>query len=514
MKQLVLLVLCFVAVCSRAFAVSCEGLASLHLSDGKITMATNESAGTVMGLTPEPIDNLPKFCRVAATLMPSSDSNVRIEVWMPIAGWNGKYEGTGNGGYAGSIEYQSLAEGLRRGYAAANTDMGTSRPPGQDADALIGHPERWKDWGSRSTHEMTVAAKQIIQAFYGKAPRFSYFAGCSTGGQQGLLEAQRFPNDYDGIVAGAPANNRTRLHMGFIWDFAAAEDKPGSYLPPSKLSTISAAVLGACPAQRAVATDNFLSNPQACQWDPGALLCAAKDASDCISAEQVTTVRKFYEGPRNPVTGASIYPGLARGSELDWDHVMPQKTDPIYDALFKWTFGTSWSWRSFDFNRDVSIVDSTLGPMVNATGANLQLFKQLGHKLIVYHGWADAIVPSLESINYFRSVEKAQTEEAASHARGEVEEMQGFYRLFMVPGMAHCAGGPGLNELDGVESLELWVEKGIAPGKILAKRVENEVTTMTRPVCPYPQIARFNGTGDSNDAASFSCSDPTSQNGK
>lgn len=514
MKSLLVFALFNIVLCSRAVASGCESLAGLPMADGKITLAIDVAAGNLKGLTPEPIDDLPAFCRVTATLMPSSDSNIRIEVWMPTAGWNGKYEGTGNGGYAGSIGYQGLAEGLRGGYAVANTDMGTSRVSGQDADVLIGHPERWRDWGSRSTHEMTVAAKQIVQAFYGKGPVLSYFVGCSTGGQQGLVEAQRFPDDYDGIIAGGPANNRTRLHMDFIWNFAAAKDKPESYIPASKLQIISNAVLSACGAQKAVASDRFLSNPPACQWDPQAILCKSADGPDCLTTEQVTTARKLYDGPRNPVTHALIYPGLTRGSEFDWNSLVPPSGEPIFGALFKWTFGATWSWRTFDFNHDVKTVDDTLASMVNATSSDLQTFKAHGHKLIVFHGWADVIVPSLESIAFYRSVEDSQAEEAVSHHRSKAEETQEFYRLFMVPGMAHCAGGPGLNTVDAFEPLQLWVEKGIAPEILLAKRVEKGETQMTRPVCPYPQEARYNSTGDSNDAANFSCSDPIGNNAK
>jgi feruloyl esterase len=507
MKLLVFFALFGVGSCSSAMASSCESLAGLPLADGRITMAMAEPEGTITGLTPAPLDNLPAFCRVAATLKPASDSNNRVEVWMPAAGWNGKYQGTGNGGYAGGIAFQRLAEGLRGGYAVANTDMGTSLLPGQNADDLVGHPERWRDWGSRSTHEMTVAAKQIIRAFYGKEARFSYFVGCSTGGQQGLVEAQRFPDDYDGIVAGGPANNRTRLHMGFVWDFAAAEDKPGSYIPAEKLALMSNAILSACAAQKVVPSDKFLSDPAACHWDPQTLLCKAGDAPDCLTAEQVATAKKFYDGPRNPVTHQPIYPGVTRGSEQSWPELAPKDGAPFMSALFKWTFGANWNWRTFDFNRDVKAVDDKLGPMVNATDPDLQAFKARGHKLIVYHGWADVIVPSLESINYYQSVENAQSEEATNHHRNATEETQGFFRLFMVPGMAHCAGGPGLNDIAPFESLETWVEEGLAPEKIIANRVEGGVKKMTRPVCPYPEVARYKGAGDTNDAANFSCSD-------
>jgi len=495
-------------------ASTCESLANLPLAHGAITAAKSVPLGAIIADVSPAIPDHPPFCRVTATLTPSLDSNIRIEVWMPTVGWNGKYEGTGNGGYAGSIRYQDLAAGIRRGYAVANTDMGTSPSTMEDGDVLVGHAEKWRDWGSRSTHEMTVAAKQIIRAYYGKEPALSYFVGCSTGGQQGLVEAQRFPDDYDGILAGAPANNRTRLHMSFLWDLAAARKKPESSIPVAKLPLISEAVLNACTAQKTAASDRFLSNPIDCQWDPRALLCKAGDALDCLTQEQISTVRDIYGGPTNPVTRKPIYPGLLRGSEFDWHSMMPQGAEPRYDALFKWTFGAKWDWRAFDFNRDVATVDALLAADVNATDPDLQAFKAHGHKLIVHHGWADVIVPSLESINYYGAVEDAQATEAASRHRGAGEETQEFYRLFMVPGMAHCSGGIGLNSVDAFPSLELWVEKGIAPEKIVAKRVENGVTQIARPVCPYPQTVRYRGTGDTNDAANFSCSRPIQEGGK
>jgi feruloyl esterase len=514
MKRPVLSLFFVLSFCPCISAATCKDLAGLTLEGGKITAASVESGEAVAVSGSAPMHNLPSFCRVAATLTPSGDSNIRIEVWMPASGWNGKYEGTGNGGYAGSIQYQDLAAGLRRGYAVANTDMGTTPSTMEDGDVLVGHAEKWRDWGSRSTHEMTVATKQIIRAYYGKEPAFSYFVGCSTGGQQGLVEAQRFPDDYDGILAGAPANNRTRLHMSFLWDLAAARKSPESSIPASKLSLISEAVLNACTAQKAAASDRFLSNPTDCQWDPRALLCKAGDAADCLTQQQIETVRDFYRGPVNPVTRKPIYPGLLRGSEFDWNYLMPLTGDPRFDSLFKWTFGASWNWRTFDFNRDVTAVDARLVPMLNATNPDLGKFKARGHKLIVYHGWADVVVPSLESINYYGSVENAQAAEAASNHRGTVEETQGFYRLFMVPGMAHCSGGIGLNRVDAFDSLELWVEKGIAPEKIVAKRVEKGVTQMARPICPYPQTTLYNGTGDTNDVASFSCSSSIHDGGK
>lgn len=508
---------CFcAALCHTAGATTCASLVKLSLPQGRITLAVAEPAGTMTGLTDTPISDLPAFCRVEATLKPSNDSNIRIEVWMPTTSWNGKYQGTGTGGYAGAIHYPSLINGIRRGYATANSDLGTSVPSGASADALVGHPERWKDWGYRATHAMTVAAKQIIEAYYGKQASRSYFIGCSTGGQQALVEAQRFPDDYDGIIAGAPANNRTRLHMAFLWEESAAMETPESMIPLAKLQLISDAAVKACPAQKAVAADKFLSDPASCHWDPNELLCHGANAPDCLTAAQVTAVQKIYDGPKRlPMKHAQLaplslelYPGLTRGSELNWERVLSASGKPFMDSLFRWAFGADWNWRAFDFNQDVDAVDQALGPILNATDPKLTLFKTHGHKLVVYHGWADAMVPSLESINYLSRVEAAQAKDAAAHKRTNAEETASFYRLFMVPGMSHCGGGPGLTEIDALESLVLWTEKGIAPEKIIARRVDKEATELIRPVCPYPQTARYCGSGNVNDAMNFTCATP------
>lgn len=513
MKRFALVMLGCVAMSAPVFALDCEGLAGLKLPDGKITLAVSVPVGELTGLTPKPLENLPAFCRVAATLTPTSDSDIRIEVWMPVEGWNGKCEGTGNGGYAGKIAYGSLATGVREGYAVANTDLGTSPTESEYSTVLIGHPEKWADWGWRGTHEMTVAAKEIVAAYYGRTAERSYYVGCSTGGEQGLMEAQRFPDDYDGVIAGAPANDRTHLHMQFIWDLAAASETPGSYIPKEKLKLIDQAVLEACAREKTVATDGFLADPAACHWDPKEIECTAGDGPDCLTAAQVETARKLYDGPRNPATHAAIYPGWTRGSELDWDSMIPIGKEPRYDSLFKWVFGSDWDWRTFDFNRSVKEVDAKLAATSNAVNPDLSVFKAHGHKLIVFHGWADVIVPSLGSVEYYESVEKAQARDAARDHRSPLKETQTFDRLFMVPGMGHCGGGPGLTGIDPLDALEEWVEQGTAPEEIVAKRTVKGVTEMSRPVCAYPAEARYMGHGDTNDAGNFVCAMPAAGGG-
>ena len=499
------LLLATVVLCAPIFATTCESLVHLTLTHGSVTSATPVAPDAFIVDDSHPIPKLPAFCRVAATLTPTPDSNIHIEVWMPTLDWNGKYEGTGTGGYAGRINYNSLAGGLRRGYAVANTDMGTSVPAKANADLLVGHPERWIDWGWRSTHEMTIAAKLIVQAFYGREPERAYFDGCSTGGEQALMEAQRFPDDYDGILAGAPANNRTHLHMAILWNYAAGRRTPTGDIPKAKLPMITEALLNACTEAKVLASDAFLTNPENCQWDPDALLCKSGDAPDCLTPEQVAAARKIFSGPVNPRTHQSIYPGVPRGSEFGWPELMPQTGNPPYTSLFKWTFGADWDWRTFDFDHDVATVDSKLASTLNATSPDLNAFKARGHKLLMYHGWSDWLVPSPESINYYKSVVATQASAASSHHRSDDQETQTFLRLFMVPGMSHCGGGPGLTDVEPLSSLELWVEKNIAPEQLIAWREENGKILMTRPVCPFPQTTRYNGTGDTSQAASFSC---------
>ena len=257
--------------------------------------------------------DLPAFCRVAATLAPTSDSDIKIEVWLPLSGWNGRLQAVGNGGWSGSIAYPGLASGIRQGYATASTDTGHS---GSSGEFVQGHPEKLIDFGYRAVHEMTVTAKAIITAFNGSGPKLSYWNGCSSGGKQGLKEAQRYPADYDGIVAGAPANNWTHLEVGSLWVAQAVHKDEASFIPQAKFALIHKAVLDACDALDGV-KDGVLEDPTRCHFDPQALKCAGEDAPTCLTAAQVEAARKIYAPATNPRTGKEIYPGLEPGSEMD-----------------------------------------------------------------------------------------------------------------------------------------------------------------------------------------------------
>ena len=421
---------------------------------------------------------------------------------MPEANWNGRLEGTGNGGFAGNIAYGALAEGIKRGYAVVNTDMGMATPPGEDATVFIDRPERWKDWGYRSTHEMTVQAKVLVNGFYKRPATHNYFVGCSTGGEQAWMEAQRYPDDYDGIVGGAPANNRTGVHESILWNFATTERTPQDRLPPAKLRPLAKAVMAACDRLDGVA-DGIISDPSKCSFDPASVECSGSENDNCLTPHQVAVVSRLYAGPVNPRTGKQIYPGLPKGSELGWDHLsLGANGQPPYAPIFTWVFGRKWDWRSFDFDRSVIAVDKKLASDVNATGLNLDAFHDHGHKLLIYHGWSDWLVVPLESVSYYNAL--------TSHSSNK--GLNDFYRLFMVPGMNHCSGGVGPDHFDALTAVVDWVEEGRAPEKMIASQFPDHKTfgspLRTRPLCPYPKVAQYSGKGSTDDESNFTCVSP------
>lgn len=515
-RVLVRAVLCilWLSCCgARAWSVGCVELEKFVLRGGVVNRAELVRAGPYSVAGRKMTGDLPEFCRVVLTLTPSSDSEIHVEAWMPVEGWNGRMEGTGNGGFAGGIDYDALSGGVRLGYAVVNTDMGMATPPNESASAFVGRPERWKDWGYRATHEMTVAGKQIVRAFYGRGAERAYFAGCSTGGEQALMEAQRFPEDYDGIVAGAPANNRTGVHTSILWDFAATRREPSVGLSEGQLQTLSRAVLRTCDRLDGVA-DGIIDDPRACRFDPAELRCTGKNASDCLSSEQVEAVRKIYAGPTDSVTGKSLYAGVPRGSETGWSGFGPPVTEkqvPPFAPIFEWVFGRDWDWRTFNFGSDFREMSARLGATLNASDPDLSRFRRLGHKLIVYHGWADWLVPPEESIAYFDAVQRLE-------ARGKKHEGTGeFYRLFMVPGMQHCGGGAGADRFDALGAAVDWVERGKRPDRLIASGVRSgsgkeagkDAGEFERVLCPYPERAIYSGNGngrrDVDRATSFRC---------
>jgi feruloyl esterase len=487
--------LVLVAFAGTAAANSCESLTSVALPNATITMAKTVAAGASVPLASSA--NLPAFCRVEATLKPTSDSEIRIEVWLPVADWNGKFEAVGNGGWAGSISYSALAAAVQRGYAASSTDTGHSGGGGSFA---LGHPEKLIDYAYRSEHEMTLKAKAIILAYYGQKPKLSYWDGCSAGGKQGLKEAQRYPDDFDGIIAGAPAIDWTGRATRSVWVAQAVHKDEASYIPPNKYPLIHSAVLSACDALDGV-KDGVLEDPRRCQFDPQTLECKDGDSPSCLTTPQVIAARKIYSPVINPRTGQVLVPGHEPGSELGWATMGGTRPFLIGSDHFKYVVfqDPNWNYKTFNFDSDFTLTKKVDGGVIDALDPNLKAFFKRSGKLIQYHGWIDPQIPPGSSVNYYNSV---------LDTMGGASKVRDSYRLFMAPGMAHCGGGDGPNQFDMLSALEGWVENGKAPASILASRKSDGKLIRTRPLCPYPQVAVYKGSGSTDEAASFACKTP------
>jgi feruloyl esterase len=488
------------AAAAPAAAATCEELASLKLTGVTVTSAQTVAAGAFTapagrggrGAGPNYSD-LPAFCRVAATLKPTAESDIKIELWLPASGWNGKFQAVGNGGWNGNIDIGALATGLRRGYATASTDTGHEGGGGP----WMANQEKLIDYGYRAVHEMTVTSKAMVNLFYGNAPRFSYFTGCSAGGRQGMKAAQKYPADFDGIVAGAPAVTVTGRAAFATWIAQNNLKEAASYIPPAKYPAINNAALDACDALDG-AVDRLISNPRACKFDPKVIECKTGDADTCLTAAQVETARTMYKPLVNPRTNRVIFPQLEPGSELGWATFGGQQpfvvaTQMYQNMIFK---NPSWDFKTLNFDTDWALTEKIEGGVINALDPDLKAFVSRNGKLIHYHGWADPQIPTGSSVDYYNSVVAAM---------GGASRIANNYRMFVVPGMAHCGGGSGTSTFDMLAALEQWVEKGVAPDSIPATRIADGKPNRTRPLCPYPQIATYKGTGSIDDAANFSC---------
>jgi len=504
-------------------------LTALKLPHTEIVSAVSLSAEKVANEYggPPSID-VPARCVVKAVARPTRDSEIKVEVWLPPqAAWNSKYLQTGNGGWAGRIPNSALATAIRRGYATAGTNGGHDYEEALPAGWAIGHPEKLIDFGHRALRETTVAAKAVIEAFYGKPAGRSYFSGCSDGGREALMEAQRYPEDFDGIIAGAPANDWSNLFTGFVWNERALLEEPGSLIPVAKLAAIQKAALAACDANDRV-KDGLIEDPPTCRFDPAVLACKGAENAECLTAAQLAALKKIYEGPRNPRTGRQIFPGYPPGHEAIPGAWRPWIISSPQDRSIQAMFGNSffgqavfetpkWDFRTLNFDSDVALAYEKAGVVLNSTNPDLRSFRARGGKLIQYHGWADAAIAPLTSIEYYEKVRAFLGKYPDARGSGGVTD---FYRLFMVPGLGHCFGGIGPKgfgnednqfsgdpERDVISALERWVEQGIAPDRLTGTGVApmDATTTLTRPLCLYPQAARYNGTGDPNQAASFSC---------
>jgi feruloyl esterase len=515
------LILIATVVAPPARAADCATLLNAKLPDTTITVAQAAPAGKFSPPRGQPVEKLPAFCRVAGVIRPSRDSDIRFEVWLPASGWNGKLLSAGNGGFAGSIDYNRMAGNLRRGYATAGTDTG-HEADWKDGSWALQHPEKVADFGYRALHATTLNAKSLIQAFYTRLPEHSYFDSCSDGGREALMEAQRFPEDFDGILAGAPANAWTDLMANGIDVVQALYGRnPAGYISSTKIPALQAAALAACDGQDGV-KDGVISDPLRCHFDPSVLLCKGDDSPSCLTALQVASAKRIYAGGVNS-QGKQVYPGLMPGAEdgpNSWAAWITG-TGPgqgagavIVESYFRNMVYEDAKWNPLTAKVEViqRAADEKTARTLNATDPDLRRFQARGGKLILYHGWNDSAISPLYTVNYYESVIATMGAQTA----------ESFIRLYMVPGMLHCSGGPGANsfgqsgnttakgpEYGIFDALEQWVEKNTPPGDITATKYNGNVAAngvqMTRPLCPYPQIAKYKGTGDTNDSANFVC---------
>jgi feruloyl esterase len=512
-------------------ADECARLKDLPVAGMRITAAALEPAGPFSapagGPGPAQTLELPARCRVQGVLEPTPDSEIGFEAWMPATGWNGRFQGVGNGGFAGDIGLLGLANAVRAGYAAASTDTG-HKAGGTDARWAFGHPEKLADFGWRAIHLTAVAGKQLAAAYYGAPVRWSYFDSCSNGGRQALMEAQRFPEDYDGIIAMAPAYDWTGLFMNFIWDQKVLS-APGAAIPAAKTQAIAAAVLAACDTLDGVA-DGLIADPRACRFDPARLRCAGEETNSCLTDPQIAALRAIYRGP-HASDGKRIYFGFVPGGESapgspGWDAwIFGPRPDASIQSAFGTGFmkymageGDSWTPSSFDFDRDAGPLVAKVGPVLNAKDPNLEPFAARGGKLILVHGWSDAAIPARGTVAYYDSVRREMGLGADR-----------FVRLYLVPGMHHCGGGTGPSDLGGAgvprlprdprtdlsAALEAWVEQARAPGAVVAREPAlpgaEAMSGRTALICPYPETAALNPGRNMMRAESYVCVRPAAR---
>lgn len=479
---------------ASAAGVGCEALQLPREMKGEILQAQSVPAGDFQPDGATSLAGLPAFCRVVAALHPVPQSDIRIEVWLPQTQWNGRFLGVGNGGFSGSISHAALADGLRRGYAAASTNTGHEGGSGRFA---LGQPQKVIDFGYRAVHLMTVAGKHLVRSFYTRAPDHAYWNGCSAGGRQGLQSAQRYPRDYDGIVAGAPALDWTGRASSALRVAAAVRARPDAALDAAARETLHRGALAACDAEDGVA-DGVIADPPRCRFDPALLQCAAGQVAGCLNPAQVEAAKAIYASPPNRDTGrplTGLYPGSERGWAT-WAGPAPFAT-AVDHYRYVVKGNAEWSPEQFRFDRDAPLAEAQDANTLNALNPDLRRFLRHG-KLIQYHGWSDPQISPGVSPQYYESVVKRI---------GSLKAVQRSYRLFMVPGMAHCGGGEGADRFDMLSALENWVERGIAPDEIPAHRERDNRIDRTRRLCAYPAVPRF-VQGDPDEAKSFRCVNP------
>ncbi len=495
-------------------ARSCAAMVGAVFADARIESAQANTSGTVADSRGAPLAGVPAFCRVRGLATPSPRSRIHFEVWLPLAGWSGRLTMIGNGGYSSAFNIAELAALVRKGTTAVATDTGHE---GGELDFGYDNDDAIADWGNRAVHESIVAAKAVVARFYGRTPRYSYFTGCSTGGHQALMEAQRYPGDFDGLLAGDPGNNRTNLNFGFLWQFLANHeqgDNSHPILTAQDLVLVNRAAVKQCDALDGV-TDGVIADPRQCKATPAQLRCSAGKTPDCLTDRQIQALQQMYAGARRRETGELVYPGWPVGSEAPegaggWQAYWanPAKPDEPQRVEYfrRWVFhDPDWNWWAFDWGKGIDAARTRMAPLVDATSPDLSAFARHGGRIILYQGWADPVVSAADTIAYYQRM-SAATPTAAS-----------FSALFLVPGMGHCAGGPGATDFSSdadasgniALALQDWVEKGTKPVRIVAvHRPGRQATTtmsFSRPLCAWPKLAHYEGSGDTNDAASFTC---------
>ena len=423
--------------------------------------------------------SMPPFCRIVAVSTPAEDSRIGIEIWLPLSKWNGRLLGTGSGGYPVAIDYRALIDGLQKGFAVANTDLGLAahmselhQSASNDVTTLfINHPERMVDFGSRATHEMTLLAKELIERFYGRPAEWSYFTGCSTGGMQALREVEQFPEDYNGVLAGDPGENRARIHLSILWDYMIVWHRPDRILANIQLEAMHSAVISAC---NGTSKDPFLRTPLKCNWRPESLLCGPAGGV-CLTPNQVEAANLIYQGPHNPRTREQYYPGLVRGSELGWNMYMTQANhEPPFRGVFAFALGEAFQFETFDWDRDAETFIAAIGPYLDATNTDMTAFRQRGGKLLLYHGGSDPLASMENTVNFF------------TKAGGEDDPKTNspYALLFVLPGMDHCQGGLGPDHFDQMSAIMRWTEHGSAPIPLSVWK-QGASGAGTQGLCPY-----------------------------
>jgi pimeloyl-ACP methyl ester carboxylesterase len=489
-----------------AAPATCQSLAKLSLSEATVTAAeevtTGEFAapGTGRGPGGGRLTGLPAFCRVALTVAPQ----IHIEVWLPKDTWNGSYRGEGGGGYAGAVSYAGLAEGIRRGYATASTDTGHPAAAGGtfalNADGTL-NTQLIADFAERSLREMVLKAKTIVNAYYGSEAKHSYWNGCSTGGRQGLMAVQRFPDQYDGLVIGAPAINWDRFIPSELWPQIVMNQTAGGPISAAKLAAATKAAVAACDANDGV-TDGIIGDPRTCTYDPRTLVCqTGTDPASCLTSKEAEAIRKIWNGPTD-ASGKRLWYGLERGAPLNF--LAGPSSFPIAVDHFKYWIhqDPNFDWRSLteaDFEKDFGLSQQKFHDGIGTDDPKLDGFRKHGGKMVIWHGEADPLIFPHGTIDYYERI---------LAANGGHKRVDDSVRLFMAPGVGHCGGGDGPTPVGLFDTVVDWVEKGVAPKTIQASRTRPDGSKMTRPLCPYPATAKWTGTGSTDDAVNFSCVAP------